>query len=409
VRRHRLLLVAVSLVLTFLYVLPGCGADPKPTFTLRPTPALFPYSQNSTATATSEAEVVSTPNAPSVEPSPSSEPAPETQLPPIVELPTATQDVSSPTQDVSSSTTNPAVVWLGPDVPLPVTEAMAEFALNHAGQYVLTEDRSLADVHISSNAPEGTPLATWVYALVAPFSTIDDGLSWEALRSSWAGVPAGPFAGRPLLTTEETLAAMASVLGQPAAGAVVTLPESELLQRAWSEQPAWALVPFDGLESRWKVLRVDGLSPLDKGLDLDRYPLVVRIGASGSAETLEPLLSIAGLPATNRDENLMTTLVMTGVTALTRATAWRMEQNGMTYPARDIGDWLRNADFTHVSNEVSFDPECGAPNPVQEGLLFCSDPRYIELLEDVGVDIVEMTGNHIADAGVEHIEPTLDM
>jgi hypothetical protein len=409
VRRHRLLLVAVSLVLTFLYVLPGCGADPKPTFTLRPTPALFPYSQNSTATATSEAEVVSTPNAPLVEPSPSSEPAPETQLPPIVELPTATQDVSSPTQDVSSSTTNPAVVWLGPDVPLPVTEAMAEFALNHAGQYVLTEDRSLADVHISSNAPEGTPLATWVYALVAPFSTIDDGLSWEALRSSWAGVPAGPFAGRPLLTTEETLAAMASVLGQPAAGAVVTLPESELLQRAWSEQPAWALVPFDGLESRWKVLRVDGLSPLDKGLDLDRYPLVVRIGASGSAETLEPLLSIAGLPATNRDENLMTTLVMTGVTALTRATAWRMEQNGMTYPARDIGDWLRNADFTHVSNEVSFDPECGAPNPVQEGLLFCSDPRYIELLEDVGVDIVEMTGNHIADAGVEHIEPTLDM
>jgi poly-gamma-glutamate synthesis protein (capsule biosynthesis protein) len=62
-----------------------------------------------------------------------------------------------------------------------------------------------------------------------------------------------------------------------------------------------------------------------------------------------------------------------------------------------------------VSNEVSFDPECGAPNPVQEGLLFCSDPRYIELLEDVGVDIVEMTGNHIADAGAEHIEPTLDM
>jgi poly-gamma-glutamate capsule biosynthesis protein CapA/YwtB (metallophosphatase superfamily) len=27
----------------------------------------------------------------------------------------------------------------------------------------------------------------------------------------------------------------------------------------------------------------------------------------------------------------------------------------------------------------------------------------------IGVDVVEMTGNHIADAGVEHVEPTLDM
>ena len=75
----------------------------------------------------------------------------------------------------------------------------------------------------------------------------------------------------------------------------------------------------------------------------------------------------------------------------------------------EVRDWLREGDITHVSNEVAFDPECGPPNPVQEGLLFCSDPRYIELLEDIGVDVVEMTGNHIADAGVEHIEPTLEM
>jgi hypothetical protein len=402
VRRYCLLLTALTVMLIFLYVLTGCGAEPKPTFTLRPTPALFPYSQNTAATPSAEVEVASTPTAPSVEPSPSSGPVPETQAAPVIDLPTATQDVSSPTA-------NPMAVWLGPDVPHPVTKAVTDFVLSRAGQYLLTEDRSLADVHISGSAAEGTSMATWVYALVTPFSTLDDGLSSEELRSSWAGGNAGPFAGRPLLMTEETLAAMTSVLGEPATGAVVTLPESELLKRAWSEQPAWALVPFEALEPRWKVLRLDGFSPLDKGLDLNNYPLVARIGASGSAEMLEPFLSIAGFPATNRDENLMTTLVMTGVTALTRATAWRMEQNGMTYPARDIGDWLRNADFTHVSNEVSFDPECGAPNPVQEGLLFCSDPRYIELLEDIGVDIVEMTGNHIADAGVEHVEPTLDM
>jgi poly-gamma-glutamate synthesis protein (capsule biosynthesis protein) len=133
------------------------------------------------------------------------------------------------------------------------------------------------------------------------------------------------------------------------------------------------------------------------------------MSAAGPDKALAPLLAAANLPSTNRDEGQMTVVVMTGVTALTRATAWRMEGKGLTYPAQDIGDWLREADITHVSNEVSFDPECGPPNPVQEGLLFCSDPRYIELLEHISVDVVEMTGNHIADAGVEHIEPTLDM
>ena len=36
----------------------------------------------------------------------------------------------------------------------------------------------------------------------------------------------------------------------------------------------------------------------------------------------------------------MTILAMTGVTALVRATAYEMEQHGMTYPAQDIRDWL---------------------------------------------------------------------
>jgi predicted nucleic acid-binding protein len=54
----------------------------------------------------------------------------------------------------------------------------------------------------------------------------------------------------------------------------------------------------------------------------------------------------------------LTVLAMTGVTALVRATASRMEAKGITYPARDIGDWLRQADVTHISNEVSFADAC---------------------------------------------------
>ena len=40
---------------------------------------------------------------------------------------------------------------------------------------------------------------------------------------------------------------------------------------------------------------------------------------------------------------------------------------------------------------------------------FCSDPRYIGLLEDVGTDIVELTGDHFQDWGNEAMYFTLDI
>jgi len=102
-------------------------------------------------------------------------------------------------------------------------------------------------------------------------------------------------------------------------------------------------------------------------------------------------------------------VVMTGVTALTRATAWQMERSGVTFPARDIGDWLRQADITHVSHEVSFTPDCPDPIPDLAVLLFCASPRHLDLLQDVGVDVVELTGNHLLDVGPQAMLYTLDL
>ena len=52
---------------------------------------------------------------------------------------------------------------------------------------------------------------------------------------------------------------------------------------------------------------------------------------------------------------------MTGVTALVRGTADRMEKNGVLYPGEEIRSVLRAADLTHVSNEISFDAELSHP------------------------------------------------
>jgi len=86
-----------------------------------------------------------------------------------------------------------------------------------------------------------------------------------------------------------------------------------------------------------------------------------------------------------------------------------MERNGMTYPAEGIRDWLLNADLTHISNEVSFDPGCPNPNPLQSDTKFCSKPKYMELLEFIDADVIELTGNHEMDWGRASFEFTLSM
>ncbi len=118
--------------------------------------------------------------------------------------------------------------------------------------------------------------------------------------------------------------------------------------------------------------------------------------------------SSAVLPASNRDPDKLATVVVTGVTALTRATAWQMDLHTPTWPADLIGDWLRDADITHVSNEVSFTPDCPPGDPSRAIMRFCTQPKQMALLDAIGVDVVELTGNHELDYGTDPMLYTLD-
>ena len=39
----------------------------------------------------------------------------------------------------------------------------------------------------------------------------------------------------------------------------------------------------------------------------------------------------------------------------------------------------------------------GCPAPRETFQRFCSDPAYLQLLQHAGVDVVELTGNHLVD------------
>src|SRR5688500_20128651 len=72
-------------------------------------------------------------------------------------------------------------------------------------------------------------------------------------------------------------------------------------------------------------------------------------------------------------------------------------------------DWRLSADITHISNQLPFALDCPYPNPVQVEVRFCSRDGYIQLLEDVGTDVVELTGDHFQDWGTEAMFHTLDL
>jgi poly-gamma-glutamate synthesis protein (capsule biosynthesis protein) len=179
---------------------------------------------------------------------------------------------------------------------------------------------------------------------------------------------------------------------------VRTAPADELLDAVWADMPSWAVIPFEEIQPRWKVLMVDGQSPVHKDFDSSNYPLQITFALSESKPSNLPTFNLS---TTNRDPSKLTTLILTGVTALVRGTAYIMEKKGITYPAQHIRDLLRSADITHISNEVPFFDLCPYPNPNYQGFIFCSSTRYIELFEDVGADVIELTGDHFDNYGYQ--------
>ena len=300
----------------------------------------------------------------------------------------------------------PAALWISPAVPDELRQAARSWNIP------LASDSSSATIKfdVALSTVNGQR-STWVYALVAPFPTVTDGVTLDDLKAAWRGSSSGPFAGHPLWMADSTLAAFTALWGAPANSAVTTAPADQLVDDAWKNLPAWGIVSFESLNPKWKVLTVDGQSPIRKDFDASKYPLQITFALQSSlveATGLSPLPSNMALPLSNRDASKLTTVIMTGTTSLVNAIAYQMEVKGIDYPAQDIGDMLRQADIVHVSNKTSFAPNCPAPNP-DDRWPRCSDPKYIQLFLDNNINVVELTGPHILDDGVDPFLFTLNL
>lgn len=298
----------------------------------------------------------------------------------------------------------------------PVTVALAGNLPNPYAQRILNAFMQLTTVE-GSNGPQplhvvdspemartvvrvaraGTvtaPVLERYYAVVVPFATTLDEIPQNELQKRWQGFGEGA-----LFVTDEAATLLQSHWGQPVTKVV---DAASLLAELEANPGAWGILPFDQLHPRLKVISIDGVNPLSNQFDGARYPLGVAVSIEGTGAGLltEYLQEVLNEPQTNRDPEQVTTLLMTGVTAMARATAAVMEREGILFPAAIVSDTFAAADITHISNEIPFLDDCVVNNTLNN-LILCSHTDYWATLEAVGTDIVGLSGNHVNDFGYE--------
>ena len=225
-----------------------------------------------------------------------------------------------------------------------------------------------------------TRIGEWRYAVIAPMYAAVEALTSAELGAAWQR---GELAATP-----ETAAAVATLLG-PGAPPVVPPGTRPVL-----DATHLAIVPADQLVPAWKVVTIDGHHPLDPAPGALAVPLCTTGGDRTAVRNIDP--------------DRLTTVAITGVTAMTRLTAELMDRKGITYPIKDVEPWLAAVDFVHISNEVSFVGKDCQPykNLMTE---FCSRESYIQLLEAAHARIIELDGSHLPDYGRPWIDHTLEL
>jgi hypothetical protein len=329
---------------------------------------------------------------------PSTQTTSPTHQPQPISVVTPTSDLIHPTL---TPVRNPTKIhlWVDPHLPTAFREGIRSDA-----DVISVNDQAQADLQLGPSVPgrQGHSVS-WVYALAARFPTLEENYPSGTIKQIWRGDSRDHI----LIVDEDTLNVFSELWGLPQQSAVKVLAPQDMLTAAWKDPRILAIIPFQSINPRWKVLRVDGLSPLDRAMNESVYPLAVNIELTSVSPDPVDLIRVS-LPPTNRDPQQLLTLIMTGTTALARKTAQTMNEKGVLYPAQDVGEILRTADLTHISNEVSFNPDCSPAKSASPEGIFCSAPDYIQLLENVGTDIVELTGNHNLDRGAEAYLYSLD-
>lgn len=180
----------------------------------------------------------------------------------------------------------------------------------------------------------------------------------------------------------------------------------ELLLKLKEDDNNIAFLDFKDLDFRFKILKLDDDYYLDSNSASLSANFYLDVKENVSDYIITVISKNIDLGDSSWDRDKLVKINMAGVVAMSRGLALLTDRSGdYGYAARNIGEFLADADLTHVSNEASFVPGCN----VYSGMVFCSRPEYMEVLQLSGVDIVELTGNHNNDFGAQYSAASIQM
>lgn len=241
-------------------------------------------------------------------------------------------------------------------------------------------EKALHDQHVSYNGTvsvqtklqaDNTAQALSVYVPVSSFYSPRLSLTKTDLSNVAVYLPS--------TTDPKIRSGLANALGMKA-------EQFKSLSTPFDQLPAGAVafISLDTLTPNMRLLSFEGAYYLDSF----QTGAVFRQAVFGDTLTG---LKLNSFPA--KDEVMKVN--MTGVTALTRLMIKKLASvKDAAYFGQLIAPFLKQADIVHVSNEVSFNPSCSYSDTS-----FCAPPAMIDALKAIGVNLVELTGNHNNDQG----------
>ncbi len=233
------------------------------------------------------------------------------------------------------------------------------------------------------NLGAGEDAGEAIFLPVIAYKSILDPLPMESLRAARRGDLA------PYLALDQTTAAALQARGVMLHPQTPIYPD-EILVRELERQPrVWTLLPLTRLTPRLRLLMVDEVNPVYGLIDgtLADYPF-----------------AFAPFPREH-----LTTILISGVTAITRETRQVIEREGVEWAQGGLRGITRRADIFHVSNEVSFHEGCPRFRGGMPFGEFCSNVDHFPILTELGVDVVELSGNHNMDYQQPSYLSTLEM
>ena len=216
-----------------------------------------------------------------------------------------------------------------------------------------------------------------IYVLACPFFTITDEMSLSGLLSAVKGDPGEDSEIRSVLLSPDAAEDLPVFL---------SVPEDKITADA-----AGRIGTEDGSVT-CAVIPIDELTPAMKAIQLNHslFPW---------DEIYDPRMDVLAAPGkpSNFDPDRVSTVLLTGTTAFARTVAWEMSVKGATYPGSMIKSVFDTSDITHISNESSIWSLCPEPQRENRSIQFCSNLNAYEMIDYLGVDVIELTGNHLRD------------